>query len=43
MLDNGLGLHMQVMHQGIAVPTTNHLDKVLIDFAAEEYNGATCA
>jgi hypothetical protein len=34
MLDNGLGLHMQVSNHCVAVPPTKDVDEVHINFAA---------
>jgi hypothetical protein len=34
MLDNGLGLHMQVSNHGVAVSTAEDLDEVPIPFVA---------
>ena len=31
---------MQVPHHGIAVPSTQHFDQVLVNFATEECHGA---
>jgi hypothetical protein len=34
MLDNGLGLHMQVSNHGVSVPSAKDLDEVNIHFSA---------
>jgi hypothetical protein len=34
MLDNGLGLHMQVSDHGVAVPAAKYLDEVHVNFSA---------
>jgi hypothetical protein len=43
LLENWLGLHMQVTHNGVFVPMANHLDEVFINFATEECHGSAGA
>lgn len=43
LLHDGLGLQVQMPHHGVAVPATKHLDKILVDFAAEECHGSSRA
>ena len=43
LLHDGLGLEMQVPHHGIAMPATEHLNEILVDFPTQERHGAACA